>query len=123
MEGELSLGGTLALIALISFAIQRLAEFMGAVIAYLVGEWHDWWHHGQYSMSDNMRKSMMFIVAFFLGLVTVVKLDIRLLGFIPDVSVGSGWDVLVSALILSAGTESANSLQKYAEYAKDRKKS
>jgi hypothetical protein len=75
----------------------------------------------------NIKKSLLMVISFAIGLILVNIFDIRLLKFIPD---GNGYfnkyncvvDAIVSALVLGSGTEAVNILLKYFGYVKDARK-
>lgn len=88
------------------FALQQLLEILNPLIERFAGE---------------SKKLVISIISLLFGLALAFGAGIRVL-----VHLGYGgvdlWDALITALIVSAGTEGINSIMKYLGYAKENKR-
>jgi hypothetical protein len=125
-------GEATALVSLVGFAIQQALQGLDAFIS----SWIDWFKGRRPDgilpgnlMPGDFKKSVMTIASFVLGLTTVFALPQLLLlqyaNILPtDLE---QWhtkiaNFVVSALVLSAGTEGVNTVLKYFGYIKDARK-
>ncbi|AGY59885.1 hypothetical protein [Gloeobacter kilaueensis] len=108
-----------AIVFLTGFAVQQVLQIFDPLVICLVSKLKEKFFQGQ---SDNdLKKSTMSLLSFALGIVIVLFSDIRLLKFISTEL--AGWiDLIVSALVVGAGTEAVNTLQKFFGYVKDAQK-
>jgi len=93
------------------FAIQQLLEIVGFILDKITN-------------ADN-KKMILGIISFVVGVLLSLGAGLRVLQplGIPDSGFWSVfWDVFVTALVISAGTEGINSIMKFLGYAKSEKK-
>jgi len=104
----------LGLLFVVSFAVQQVLEALAWPVENRFGE--AW------------KKTVLGIIGFLLGLFLASQLDLYILQYyIPGGVATSGLrggilDTVLTALILSAGTEGTNSVLKYLKYLKEDKK-
>ena len=119
--GDLSVPAVFAVIGIAGFAVQRAVELLDPFVALLIRKTRsspplDPWE-------TELKKVVLLLLSLGLALVIVQITEVRLLSLIPELSdVWESGDFVVTALVLSAGTESVNSLQKYLGYVKDAQK-
>jgi hypothetical protein len=88
------------------FALQQLLEILDPLIEKIARDW---------------KKMLLALVSFAFGLILAFGAGIRVLVHL-GYSGGDLWDAIITALIVSAGTEGINSIMKYLGYAKENKK-
>lgn len=104
----------LGLLFVASFAVQQILEAVSWPVEHFLGE--------------SWKKTALGVVGFVIGLFLSAQLDLYILNyFIPDGAAtsalrGGGLDTVLTALVLSAGTEGTNSVLKYLKYLKEDKK-
>jgi|SRR5579864_2697243 len=93
-----------------SFAVQQLLEILGSILDVNTG-----------AGFEKYKKAVMGIVSFIAGLVLAINVpEVRVL---KSFGITSSFDIWVTGLVLSAGTEGANSILKFLKYSKEAKKS
>lgn len=115
----------IALVYILSFAIQQFLQMFDLLADQIVTFLKEKFFKNV--PEANIKKNLLMVISFAIGLILVNIFDIRLLKFIPN---GSGYfnkyscvvDVIVSALVLGSGTEAVNILLKYFGYVKDARK-
>ena len=113
----------MAVFGLLSFAVQRLLELLDPVVSWMAtgiaarvaSEGVD---------QDAAKKWFMGLASVIVGGVFTLVSGIRLLSYInvDHAGFGGSGDFFVTALVLGAGTEGANTALKYFGYVKDAKK-
>ena len=103
---EMSVSSTLAEISLVGFAIQQTLQILDPFIEMI-------------AKKTIWKKAIMGSGAFVLGLVVVYGCDLDLLRFVGVAH--NTFTSIVSAGVFSAGTEGANTVQKYFGYVKEAK--
>ena len=103
---EMSVSSTLAEISLVGFAIQQTLQILDPFIEMI-------------AKKTIWKKAIMGSGAFVLGLVVVYGCDLDLLRFVGVAH--NTFISIVSAVVFSAGTEGANTVQKYFGYVKEAK--
>lgn len=104
----------LGLLFVAGFAVQQILEALAWPVENRFGE--------------SWKKTVLGIIGFLIGLFLASQLDLYILKYyIPDGVATSGvrggiLDMVLTALILSAGTEGTNSVLKYLKYLKEDKK-
>jgi hypothetical protein len=104
----------LGLFFVVSFAIQQILEALSWPVEKRFGE--------------GWKKTVLGVVGFIVGLYLASHLDLHVFKyFIPDAAPTSGLrggllDLVLTALVLSAGTEGTNSVLKFLKYLKEDKK-
>jgi hypothetical protein len=91
------------------FAVQRLLELLDPILDRVVKE---------------NKKIVLGVISFIIGVLLAALVGLRVLGslgILPSDLV-TAVDVIVTGLIISAGTEGFNSILKFMGYAKDNKK-
>ncbi len=119
----LTVGEAMAVFGLLSFAVQRLLELFDPLVsaiatsaaARVASEGVD---------QDAAKKWFMGLAALIVGGVFALVSGVRLLSYINTAHAGFGnyGDLFVTALVLGAGTEGANTALKYFGYVKDARK-
>lgn len=89
------------------FAIQQLLEVLDPLIIKLIG--------------DGDKKLILGIVSFVCGLALAFGTGLRVLEPLGVPNAGIG-DIIVTGLVISAGTEGINSILKFLGYTKEREK-
>ena len=113
---------TLAVVTIVGFAIQQALQCLDPfVTAFISASKRKGANPGSLSDAD-FKKAAMTILAVLIGVVVVLVAKIQLLSFVNPPLAGTPEDVIVSALVLSAGTDGFNSLLKYVGYVKDARK-
>lgn len=114
----------LGLLFVASFAVQQILEALAWPVETLVVRWWKNWGFAD----DSWKKTVFGIIGFVLGLYLTSQLDLYILQhYIPKEAAaasmrGGTLDLLLTALVLSAGTEGTNSVLKYLKYLKEDKK-
>ncbi|MBN1322680.1 MAG: hypothetical protein JW986_01585 [Methanotrichaceae archaeon] len=98
---------TVAPVMIAGIAIQQILEILDPLVVKIIGE--------------EDKKMVMGLIALVAGLAVSFGLGMRVLQPLGIV-VPDGLDMLVSAMVIGAGTEGFNSLLKYIDYAKEGKK-
>ncbi len=98
---------TVAPVMIAGIAIQQILEILDPLVVKIIGE--------------EDKKMAMGLIALMAGLAVSFGLGMRVLQPLGIV-VPDGLDMLVSAMVIGAGTEGFNSLLKYIDYAKEGKK-
>jgi hypothetical protein len=104
----------LGLLFIASFAVQQILEALSAPVEKYLGE--------------SWKKTALGVVGFVVGLFLASQLELNILTYFipPDAATsgfrGSALDTVLTALVLSAGTEGTNSVLKYLKYLKEDKK-
>lgn len=112
-----------AIVAIAGFAIQQVLELLDPFVAgFSKFANKKWAKDPPVITKEHLKKWIMAMLAFFLGMAVVGITGISLMGYI-----NAGWentfgDFLVSALVLGAGTEGMNTLTKYFGYVKEDRK-
>ena len=114
-----------ATVAIAGFAIQQALELLAPGVTLGVKKLFPQNPGSTQPIPEaDLKKWAMALVAFLLGLGAVLFAKISLLSFVDEKWRGSDGDILVSALVLGAGTEGLNTLTKFFGYVKEgRKKS
>ena len=89
------------------FAVQQLLEILDPLIIKIIGQ------------AD--KKLILGIVAFVVGLVLAFGVGLSILEPLGVADAGI-WDTIVTALVISAGTEGINSILKFLGYTKEKEK-
>jgi hypothetical protein len=116
----------LGLLFVASFAVQQILEALAWPAERAIG---DFWRRRGFA-DDSWKKTTFGVIGFALGLYLAAQLDLHILNhYIPDTATASllavrrSWlDTVLTALVLSAGTEGTNSVLKYLKYLKEDKK-
>jgi hypothetical protein len=111
----------LALASLAGFAIQQAVQILDPCIMAFVA-----WCKSRRTSKDlpggmtdaDFKKAVIAALSFGMGALVTYFSHIRLLVLLGE-KYGGAVDFVVTALVVGAGTQAANSLQKFAEYAKD----
>jgi len=104
----MSISSTLAVTSLVGFAIQQTLQIVDPLVEWWCKKGKPW-----------NKKATMGVLAFLLGLLVAYECKLDLLVFLGVASYPFGY--VVSAVVLSAGTEGANTIQKYLGYVKEAK--
>ena len=108
---DLSPSAVFAAIAIAGFAVQRTVEFVDPFVSWAIRSVRssartppalDAWE-------TEIKKTALLAISFLLACVVVAVTELRLLSLIPDMGEVPG-DMFVTALVLSAGTESISVL-------------
>jgi hypothetical protein len=91
------------------FAVQQFLEVLSPLVERFLGE--------------SRKKMALGVAGFIVGLGIASHFDLRALRFFNVANSGGWLDLLVTALILSAGTEGSNSIVKFLKYLKEDRKS
>jgi hypothetical protein len=91
------------------FALQKLLEIFDPLVDRLV------------KGDENAKKMFLGLVSLAAGLILAFGAGIRVLVHLGYAGMDL-WDAVITALIVSAGTEGINSIMKYLGYAKENKK-
>ncbi|HEX6185180.1 MAG TPA: hypothetical protein VFZ44_14950 [Pyrinomonadaceae bacterium] len=114
----------LGLLFVTSFVVQQILEAIAWPVEKIVG---DWWRRKGYA-DDAWKKTVFGVIGFILGIILAWQLNLHVLEhYIPASSSAAGLrggvlDTILTALVLSAGTEGTNSVLKYLKYLKEDKK-
>lgn len=104
-----------ATVSMISFAIQQFLQFLDPFISRL--KWLQ-----DPATAANRKKALMGVLSFLLGLLVVILVkNLTLLKAATAID-SPVLDSIVSALVVGAGTETSNTVQKLLSYIKDRTK-
>jgi carbon starvation protein CstA len=95
------------------FAVQRLLEIVDAVLAFVFA--------AAWANRPNLKTFVLMILSIVAGFALAIGTGVRVLQPLGATGVDA-WDVVVTALVVSAGTEGANSILKYLGYKKDEQK-
>jgi hypothetical protein len=113
----------LAIVALAGFAIQQLLELLSPFVSLKIRKRIAGRTATNAALSEaELKKWWMAFLALLLGVGTVAVTKISLLKFVEPSWECSLGDFLVTALVLSAGTEGLNTLTKYFGYVKEGRK-
>jgi hypothetical protein len=115
----------LATVAIIGFAIQQVLEILKPFVALCVKKYVSWRDVSttKVVMSEaEIMKATMAMLAFILGAIIVGLTKVSLLVFVNPAWGGTFGDIIVSALVLGAGTDGLNTLTKYIGYVKESRK-
>jgi hypothetical protein len=88
------------------FAIQQLLELLDPALDRISKDW---------------KKIVLGIVALVVGFALAIGPEIRVLAPL-GITDADTWDIIVTALVVSAGTQGANSIMKFLGYTKEAKK-
>ncbi|MGH9873711.1 MAG: hypothetical protein ACRD9S_14780 [Pyrinomonadaceae bacterium] len=91
-----------------SVAVQQILEVFSAFVEKYVGE--------------SRKKSVLGIIGFLVGIVLARTFGLDVMSYFDLNSSIPGLDTIVTALVLSAGTEGTNSIVKFLKYLKEDKK-
>jgi len=131
MATPVNIDAAMAFIYIIGFGIQQFVEVLDPFITsgiQQIGAKNNG-YPGNQSEAD-FKKSVMHLVSFIFALIICIMGSINILNWLPNS--GGQWSniqeitslgYVISAFVLSAGTESANIAQKYLSYIKDGRKS
>jgi hypothetical protein len=97
----------------VGFAVQRLLEILDAVLGFVLGD--------RWDKSPTLKHFALSVVSIIAGATVALTTGIRVLHPLGGTA-SDGWDVAVTALVISAGTEGLNSILKYLGYKKDEQK-
>lgn len=112
----MSSSAVVAAVSMISFAIQQFLQFLDPFISRL-----KWLQDS--ATAANRKKALMGFLSFLLGLLVVILANKNLLLLkAATTSDLPGLDQIVSALVVGAGTETSNTVQKLLSYIKDKTK-
>lgn len=113
----------MATISIAGFAIQQVLELLNPLVGAGSNYAHKKWAKVPPVITEEqLKKWLMAMLAFFMGMVVVGITKISLLGYLNADWKNSLGDFWVSALVLGAGTEGMNTLTKYFGYIKDDRK-
>lgn len=115
---------TIPVVFLSGFAIQQMLTILDPFIIMGMRDARDNTASKQYpnDMSEaDIKKPIMAVMAFILGLLTVNLTGIQLLSMVNTSFSGIG-DTIVSGLVLGTGTEAVNTVVKFLGYVKDAQK-
>ena len=108
-------GSLLAFVSITGFAIQQGLQLFEPFALLLVRSWPG-------NLDETLKKKIvMGVLSLGCGFLVASIGKIRLLSML-NASYNNYADIIISALVFSAGTEGANSIQKYIGYVKDSKK-
>lgn len=116
----------LGLLFVASFAVQQILEALAWPAERYVG---NFWRSRGYA-DDSWKKTTFGVIGFLIGLFLASQLDLYILQhYLPKdaaphlAALKGGWlDTVLTALVLSAGTEGTNSVLKYLKYLKEDRK-
>ena len=114
----------LGLLFVASFVIQQILE----AITWPVERWITHWWRRKGFEDDSWKKSVFGVIGFILGLFLAWMLNLHVLEYYiadssPAASLRGGrLDMILTAIVLGAGTEGTNSVLKYLKYLKEDKK-
>ena len=97
----------------VGFAVQRLLEILDAILGFAVGD--------NWDKRPTLKHFVLAIVSIGAGGAVALTTGIRVLHPLGGTA-SDAWDVAVTALVISAGTEGLNSILKYLGYKKDEQK-
>jgi hypothetical protein len=121
---EQQIARVLAIVAIAGFAIQQLLQILDPlIIAGIAGYKRNRTTNdlpGGISDAD-FKKAVMTFLGFLAGIITVKSTDINTLALLDPKWGGCG-DTIVTALVISGGTEGFNTLLKYFGYVKEARK-
>ncbi len=117
-----ALSKVLAIVTITGFAIQRALEILDRPICWVIKKVTGKDPAGGDAGAVSTKTWIMNLLAFGLGLLVVKLTGLSLLGLVDASWSGTGGDLLVSALVISAGTEGANIATKYLDYVKQGRK-
>lgn len=115
----------IATVAIAGFGIQQVLELFKPWVSLEVKKYVNSQRSSgsEEALSEaEVKKWSMAVLAFVMGVATVGITKISLLGFVEPTWKGGTGDLLVSALVLGAGTEGLNTLTKYLCYVKEGRK-
>lgn len=116
----------MATVALAGFAIQQLLQLFEPAVTLAVKAFVPLAGNSTPLISEgdvrDAKKWAMALLAFLLGLLTVLVANISLLAYVKNTWEGTWADIVVSALVLGAGTEGLNTMTKYFGYVKESRK-
>jgi uncharacterized protein YjdB len=107
----MDIGNAIAVTTLVGFAIQQSLQIIDPVVDLVSSKW--------IPSPTIWKKTIMGALAVIFGVLVTFKCNIDLFTFVGFSATGFG--KILSAVVFSAGTEGANSIQKYLGYAKDAK--
>jgi hypothetical protein len=90
------------------FAVQQLLEIIDSIIVNKI-------------LGTEVKKAVLAGVSLIVGLALAYSANLRVLEPL-GVATADIWDIIVTGLIISAGTEGFNSIMKFLSYAKESKK-
>lgn len=115
---QLSPEAVFAVIAMAGFAVQRVVELVDPIVELAIFKSRE-----KVSALDpweqTIKKLVLMVIALCAAGFIVQVTGIRLLALLPDIGADVTGDYFVTVLVLSAGTEAANSLTKWLQYVKD----
>ena len=119
----LTVGEAMAVFGLLSFAVQRLLELFDPLVSSIATSAATRVASERVDQ-DAAKKWFMGLASLILGGVLALVSGVRLLSYIATVHArfGDYGDLFVTALVLGAGTEGANTALKYFGYVKDARK-
>lgn len=128
VQGINQLGYVAAVVTLVGFAIERSLELVKAPVSALSRHWAKGPSDPSAAMTvwteKEIKATIMGVLSLLMGVVVVWGLELRLLSLASVETNYPGWmDFIISAIIISAGTEGANKVTTYLEAIKLAKKS
>ena len=104
----MDMSNPLAPIFAASFAVQQILEVLSVLVEKYFGE--------------KRKKMVLGVIGFGFGMILASHFDLYALKYFNVAKSGGFLDTIVTALILSAGTEGTNSIVKFLKYLKEDKK-
>ena len=108
----------LTTLSIVSFAIQQLLQLLDPLVSLIPGLHED----QKTAEAANWKKALMGLLAVLCGVIAVQLVDgLRVLTS-AGVTNHPNLDILVSSLVVGAGTEASNTVQKILSYGKNKVK-
>ena len=95
------------------FAVQRALEILGSILDLISTRW---------AGATRLKAVTLGLVSFGIGWALAAWAGISVLNPLTDPDPPRIWDILVTALVVSAGTEGLNSILKFLQYQKEEQK-
>ncbi len=115
----MDLGALAGVVTVTGFAIQQTLQIIDPVVSLFVG-----WatpRLPKWASAADVKKSAMGVLSFALGVIVACGTGVRLLKLVRPEWSGDA-DLLITAIVMSAGTEGANTIVKYGTYVKESRK-
>jgi len=94
------------------FAVQQLLEILTSVL-----------NLDSNVRFENYKKAILSVASLAMGFLLASQIpSLRVLHAVDSKNVLNGWDLVITAFVLSAGTEGLNSIVKFMKYSKEDKK-
>jgi hypothetical protein len=101
------------------FALQRLLDLLDPVLSWPFPPKDT---HGEPTRAGQVKKLVLSIVSLVMGIVIARTCGLHVIQALEGLDAAVPWDVFLTGLIISGGTEGVNSIVKFVGYAKDAKK-